>query len=114
MGIIDIRYNWKTHRWTAKPRFVIWEKGMIRHEAPTTEASDPASAVYELCRLLPEDYGRRLQIACPERMYRSPEYEYMDDKCIEIDGHIPSQREFDERRSKYLFRKQIDEVIHGK
>lgn len=46
--------------------------------------------------------ARRVQLACPQRIYRSPEYEWMSDKCIEVDGHCPSRQEWQERRLAYM------------
>ena len=109
MGIIDIRYNTHSKRWTAKPRFA-FDAESYRNGAPSAEGNDPAGAVYNLCAKLPEDMARRLQIVCPERIYRSPEYEYMDDKCVEVDGHRPNGNEFAIRRSNYLTRKQIERM----
>lgn len=105
-GIIDIRYNVHTRRWTAKPRFV-WSRETMEKGAPSVEGITPNLAVAELIPLLPEEMGRKLGIANPQRIYRSPEYEWKDDKCIEVDGHCPNRNEWGDRRRAYLRKKQL-------
>ena len=119
-GIIDIRYDMRTRRWTARPTFGHPACGFA-DKAPSAEAGYPAGAVYELCRLLPEDMARRVQLACPQRIYRSPEYNYMDDKCIEVDGHCPRRDEWARRRLAYMRKNNLSieqyygrGIYHGK
>lgn len=100
-GIIQIRYNFKTKRWTAKPDFAHPAWGW-KENAPSADAADSSTAIYNLCDLLPEDMAHSVQLACPERVYRSPEYEWMSDKCIEVDGHCPCRKEWWDRRLKYM------------
>lgn len=109
-GTIDVRYNARTRKWVAKPRFV-YDAETMKNGAPSVEGSTPAIAVYNLCELLPTEMARKLKIACPERLYRSPEYEWADDKCIDVDGHCPNRYEWADRRRLYLLRKTINEAI---
>ena len=109
-GIIDIRFDYKTRIWTAKPRFA-YDAESYRNGAVSAQAKTPDQAVYALADKMPEDIKRQLLIACPERIYRSPEYEWMDDKCIEVDGHCPWRGEWAERRRKYLLDKEINKAL---
>lgn len=111
-GIIDIRYNPKTRRWVAKPRFV-WDAETMKNGAPTAEGASPTAAAYEIAQLLPDEMGAKLSWHIPRRIYRSPEYEWMDDKCIEVDGHCPSRYEFQKRRATYLRKKEIESIINS-
>lgn len=108
-GIIDIRYNTRTRRWSAKPRFV-YSRETMENGAPSAEGITPNLAVASLVALLPEEMGRKLQLANPERIYRSPEYEWVNDKCIEVDGHCPNRREWWDRRIAYERKKGILKV----
>ena len=105
-GIIDIRYDISRHIWTAKPRFASPDWGWADN-APSANGSTPYLAICELSSLLPIDMGRRLLANSPRRIYRSPEYEYMDDKCIDADGHLPNREEWARRRREYLFDKKF-------
>lgn len=100
-GIIDIRYNLKTRRWVAKPRFA-YDRESYQNGAPSVEGLTPYLAAYNLTQLLPEELGRQLSQQIPHRIYRSPEYEWKDDKCVEMDGHCPYRYEWGQRRIKYL------------
>ena len=111
-GIIDIRYNYKTRRWTAKPRFA-WNAETYRNGIPSAEGLTPADAAYRIAELLPEEMGRRLSWGIPRRIYRSPEYEWMNDKCIEVDGHCPSRQEWAERHLAYQRAKAIKNVTQS-
>ena len=108
-GIIDIRFNQQTKRWTAKPRFA-YDANSYKNGAASAESSDPSSAVWRLMDMLPEAIAQKLSLACPVRIYRSPEYEYMDDKCIEVDGHKPTQEEWGQRRRDYLLQKKLGHI----
>ena len=108
-GIIDIRYNLNTRRWTAKPRFS-WNAETYHNGVPSAEGTTPADAAYNIALLMPDEMGARLSRGIPRRIYRSPEYEWMDDKCIEIDGHCPSLEEWARRRDAYLRKKIISNV----
>lgn len=98
-GIVDVRMCEKTGRWHAKPRFV-FDRESMEHGAPSGEGSDPTTALYDLCRKMPLELANKIQMYC-HRMYRSPEYVWMNDKCMELDGHFPTREEWAKRRMDF-------------
>ena len=105
-GIVDIRFDFQKHVWRAQPRFAFDRESML-NGAPSAEGTSPQSALYALCDLLPLQMANDLQRYCPQRIYRSPEYIYMDDKCIEMDGHCPTREEWAIRRRAYMVQRSI-------
>lgn len=101
-GIIDIRKNLKTGRWIARPRFS-YDAESFKNGPASAEGLDPAGALYALSELMPEDKAIQIRRYCPERIYRSPEYVWMNDKCMELDGHCPRKEEWAKRRADFLF-----------
>ena len=96
-GIIDIKYDREKKTWTAKPRFANPAWGWA-DAAPSFEARLLPNALYGLCNMLPLDMANALRMHYPRRMYNSPERELGSvDKCIDVDGHCPSQEEFNRR-----------------
>ena len=101
-GIIDIRYDHFRREWTAKPRFA-YDAESYAHGAPSFTAPKLDQAFYGLCELLPVEMSRQLRLHFPRHMYASPERDLgSNDKCIEVDGHCPSQAEFNERHFRYM------------
>lgn len=108
-GIIDIRFNYKQHIWTAKPRFS-YDRDSFMNGAPSAEGCNYLDALYNLCALLPEDMANKIRIYSPRRIYRSPEYIWMNDKCIEVDGHCPNRIEWARRRSDFLREQKMENI----
>lgn len=105
-GIIDIRYNIKTRRWTAQPRFA-WDAETMANGAPSVDGITPSDAAMKIAELLPIEMGSKLSCQIPRRIYRSPEYEWVDDKCVEIDGHCPTKQEWADRYIVYRRSKEM-------
>ena len=99
-GIIDIRKNIKTGRWVARPRFA-WDMETIRNGVPSADGIDPEMALYNLSDFMPEDMANQIRLHC-HRSYRSPEYVWMYDRCMEMDGHCPRREEWAKRRADFL------------
>lgn len=100
-GIIDVRYNFKTKRWTAKPRFS-YDSESYANGPASGDGIDPMGALYALANKLPLDLANKINTNVPRRIYRSPEYIWMNDKCLEIDGHCPGKEEWVRRRKNFL------------
>lgn len=111
-AIIDIRYNYHTKLWTAKPRFSYVGMPDPAHGI-VHEASSPycETALEKLLRMMPEEIAAPISWYIPRRIYHSPEYEWMDDKCIETDGNCPNRWEWGERRRKYVIAQGIKRRI---
>ena len=101
---IDIRYNPETKRWTAKPRFH-YDQESAFNGPKSGEGTTPDMAIHDLCRFLPPEMVRPIQVHTPQRIYYSPECDFMHGekaKCLDVDGHCPSQKEFEMRHFEWM------------
>ena len=72
---------------------------------------DFVSALEDLLRKMPEDIAMPISLMIPRHIYRSPEWEWPDDRCIETDGHLPGRAEYRSRRFDYIRKKEIEQRI---
>ena len=106
-GTIDIRFDYAKHIWTAKPRFADRAWGF---NPPSAEGRTYYDALANLTDKLPDEMANKVRMNSPRRIYRSPELIWMDDRCIDIDGHCPSREEYRQRRSAWEFKRSIDKA----
>ena len=65
------------------------------------------AALDDLIDKIPEELARPLSIHRHSRVYYSPESEWTDDRCVEIDGHCPARDEWRQRHEAWVRSKQI-------
>lgn len=106
-GTIDIRFDHQKHIWTAKPRFAHAAWGW---DAPTAEGRSFYDAIANLTDKLPDEMANAVRMNTPRRIYRSPELIWVDDRCIDIDGHCPSREEYRQRRAAWELKQKFGRV----
>ena len=100
--IVDLKFDLIKRVWTAKPRFANPAWGAAENAPSCTERLLP-NALYGLCDKLPIMMANAYRKVYPRGIYASPERELgSEDKCIEADGHRPSQEEFNRRHFAYM------------